>query len=604
MASFRSPAALSVLLWACFVVCVPHAFAVDERAWLTLEVGADLYDPEQALRDSPGFGLRAAGFLNRWAGIEGIFHRASPSQEPPPLGNATFTHYGAGLILTPQRTAWALPYLYGGVGAVKVDRDGFATAKSSSAFHGGVGAVFRAGERFGLRLDVRDVTWKQEDGPGRQIRVNEFQISTGVTAFWMGRLRDSDTDKIPDKKDRCPDTPPGAVVDAGGCPLDTDGDKVFDGLDKCAATPAGAVVDEGGCPLDADQDGVFDGIDKCGDTPKGVLVDAQGCPLDTDGDQVSDGPDQCPDTPKGSRVDANGCPLDADGDGVPDGVDVCPGTLPGTPVNAGGCPIALSPLERDLLDDWVIRLSNIEFVPDSVKLTPQGLARIDSVGAMLAQWPTLKFEVGVHSDNLGEDARRQPLSHLRARYVLQQIYMRYPSLNAKNYYYTGYGSTQPLVSNKTPQGRARNRRVEFRLVNMDELTKERERRASFGSIAVPPAPGLGPRAPGASIREPEPVVPKSAVPIAPEGTSPPPPPPPPSPEGGRGSLLPPGGSAAPSAAGPGGTAPASPTAPAGSPASGGASKIPPAPTPPDSIPPAPSPPDALPPQPAPPDSLK
>lgn len=462
------------------------ALAVEERVWVSLETGVALYDPEQALRDAPAIGLRATGFLNRWAGVEGMYNRSSPKQDPPSLGDATVTHYGAGLILTPRRTAWALPYLYGGIGSIKADR-GFGSAKSSGAFHGGLGAVFRAGERIGIRLDGRDVSYKQEDGPGRRTRVNEFQITSGITAFWLGRPRDTDSDGVPDKRDKCPESPAGAVVDAGGCPIDSDGDKVFDGLDKCAGTPAGAIVDAKGCPLDADGDGVYDGIDKCPDTAKGILVDAQGCPMDTDGDAVYDGPDQCPDTPKGSVVDASGCPLDADADGVPDGIDTCPFTPPGTAVNAGGCPIALSDTERDLIQDWMIRLSDIEFVPDSLKLTPQGLARIDSVGAVMAQWPMLELEVAVHSDNTGEEARRQRLTHLRARYILQYIQSRHPGLNPKNYNYTGYGDTQPIASNKTPQGRALNRRVEFKLLNMDALTRERERRESLGVTPVPPA---------------------------------------------------------------------------------------------------------------------
>src|SRR2546428_5145432 len=164
--------ALSVALAAVLAASATRvALAVDERVWLSLETGADLYDPEQALRDGPAFGLRATGFLNHWVGVEGLYHRASPHQDPTTLGDAIYTHYGAGLILTPQRTAWVLPYIYGGIGSVKVDRDGFAAGKSS-ALHGGLGAVFRAGERNGIRLDASDVSYKQEDGPGRPTRVN------------------------------------------------------------------------------------------------------------------------------------------------------------------------------------------------------------------------------------------------------------------------------------------------------------------------------------------------------------------------------------------------------------------------------------------------
>ena len=565
-------AALSVTLAAVFAMSAARtASAVEERIWLSGEAGLDLFDPEQALRDTPAFGVRGTGFLNRWVGVEALYHLASTHMDPRTLGDATLSHYGGGLILTPQRTAWALPYIYGGVGSVKVKRNQFGTNATAGAFHGGVGAVFRAGERFGIRLDARDVSYKQKDGPGRPARVNEFSISTGITAFWMGRPRDTDSDGVSNKSDRCPDTPKGAVVDAGGCPLDTDGDKVYDGLDKCPGTPAGALVDAGGCPLDSDGDGVYDGLDKCPDTPKGVVVDATGCPLDSDGDHVFDGPDKCPDTPKGSVVDKNGCPLDADRDGVPDGIDTCPFTPPGVPVNAGGCPVVMSLIERDLMNDWIIRLTDLEFVPDSVRLTPQGLARVDSVGGFLEQWPMLKFEVGMHSDNLGEDARRQPLSHLRARYILQQIYAKHPTLNAKNYYYTGYGDTQPLASNKTPEGRALNRRAEFRLVNMDALTKERERRESYGTTAVPPAPGLGRGAP------------EETTPGEPAGGSP---------------GVAPGGSPGGTHAGEGapmGTSPAqaAPAATPGGSAAQPAGRIPHAPTPPDSIPPAHTPPDTL-----------
>jgi OOP family OmpA-OmpF porin len=64
-------------------------------------------------------------------------------------------------------------------------------------------------------------------------------------------VMDSDGDGVPDDKDRCPNTPKGAAVDADGCPLDTDGDGVPDYKDNCPGTPVGAKVDANGCEIAA-----------------------------------------------------------------------------------------------------------------------------------------------------------------------------------------------------------------------------------------------------------------------------------------------------------------------------------------------------------------
>ncbi len=201
--------------------------------------------------------------------------------------------------------------------------------------------------------------------------------------------KDVDGDGIKNKRDKCPDTPPGVAVDGNGCPIDTDKDGVPDYLDKCPAVPGtlalngcqdkdndgvndfddvcpdvpglprfkGCPDSDGdgiedakdkcpnaagldifsGCP-DTDGDGIQDTNDKCPDTKKGVKVDANGCPADADGDGILDADDRCPGTKMGLKVDASGCPADADGDGVLDADDRCPGTKMGVKVDAKGCP--------------------------------------------------------------------------------------------------------------------------------------------------------------------------------------------------------------------------------------------------------------------------
>jgi outer membrane protein OmpA-like peptidoglycan-associated protein len=169
-------------------------------------------------------------------------------------------------------------------------------------------------------------------------------VAFGIS-FVFGNRKDADKDGVVDRKDKCPDTPFGVIVDKKGCPVDTDGDGVPDYLDKCPGTPPEAYskIDEHGCPLDTDGDGVPDYLDKCPDTPKAAIgfTDKDGCSLDTDKDGVPDYMDKCPDTPAGVAVDSAGCPFDTDGDGVPDYKDLCPETPKAAigMVDKNGCPL-------------------------------------------------------------------------------------------------------------------------------------------------------------------------------------------------------------------------------------------------------------------------
>jgi len=526
--------ALALPAFAIFALAttVSTALAIEERAWVSLGVGGAMYDPEQGLKDNLGYGGRASFFLTRWIGLDGIVFYSHPTLEAPAVGEAGHMHYGGGIILTPDRYRWTLPYIYGGIGSTKVDL-GAPSTKSNSAIHFGAGIIARAGERLGFSLDGRDVSYDQTGGPGQDTRVNELVISGSVTTFWAGRARDTDEDGVPDKHDKSPDTPKGAVVDATGTPLDTDKDSVFDGLDKSPATPLGAKVDANGVAIDSDGDGVADGIDQCDSTMTGVVVDAKGCGVDTDGDTVFDGLDKCPNTPAGAIVDAAGCPLDADGDGVADGIDTCPYTPAGTPVNACGCPITRSTYERAMVEEWVIRLTDLEFPPDSALLKPQAIARLDSVAVALIQWPMVKLEIGAHVDDVPEPGFRIPLSQMRARSVLQYLFKNYPMLNSKNFWITGYGDTDPLVPNTSSANRGVNRRIEFRVMNMNDLYREKVRRESCGSTPVPPSPGIEPPKPPPTNGQAPPSKEGGAAPPAPEGKAPPAPEgkAPPAPEG-------------------------------------------------------------------------
>ena len=303
--------------------------------------------------------------------------------------------------------------------------------------------------------------------------------------FGLGGSKDTDKDGVPDKIDKCPDTPKGVVVDALGCPVDSDNDGVADYLDKCPDTPAGAKVDAMGCPLDTDLDGVPDYLDKCANTPSGVSVDASGCPIDTDGDGIPDYLDKCPDTRAGEAVGSNGCPMDADGDGVPDSIDKCPGTPKGVKVDEFGCPLDR---DNDGVPDYLDKcpdvagiaankgcpeikaatkkifahaLQGIQFESGKDVIKKSSNSILNEVVKVMNENPSYNLDINGHTDSKGAATMNLDLSQRRAEAVMN--YLTKQGVEASRLKATGYGQTIPVATNSTAVGRALNRRVEFKV---------------------------------------------------------------------------------------------------------------------------------------------
>lgn len=397
-----------------------------------------------------------------WTGVDVRWNLRDPSEKFTPY---LLTGYGYGRSHTPDLVQYV--------------------ERGTPTLGAGVVMNLMGKERAALRLQVRDVLMKE---PNSDQHSNHLAVTAALQFSFRGKSKDQDLDGVRNWLDECPNTPVGAKVDAKGCPIDSDGDGVFDGLDRCEGTPAGAKVDKNGCPLDSDGDGVADGIDVCDSTAKGAVADARGCPQDTDGDGVFDGLDQCPNTPKGAVVDAKGCPVDADGDGVADGIDQCPNTPPGLQVLPNGCPIEVTEKETQLLDQGVIRLQNINFDFNKATIKPESFPLLDEVAAILLQYPTLNLEIGGHTDNTGKKTTNLKLSEQRAKSVLNYLMQKFPTLDGSHFTSVGYGAEAPVASNATSLGRAKNRRVEFRVTNAAELRVEREKRRFLRKDEPTPAP--------------------------------------------------------------------------------------------------------------------
>lgn len=179
-------------------------------------------------------------------------------------------------------------------------------------------------------------------------------------------------------------------------------------------------------------------------------------PSDSDNDGVPDSQDRCPGTPAGTPVDDYGCELvmDADGDGVPDAQDQCPGTSAGAKVDDKGCYIVITEVREQQL--------RVNFANNSVEVTPDSYAEIESVAQFMREYPLTKVVLEGHTDDRGAEAYNQQLSEKRAAAVAQVLMDRF-GIDKSRVSSRGFGESTPLVSNDTAENRALNRRVTARV---------------------------------------------------------------------------------------------------------------------------------------------
>jgi outer membrane protein OmpA-like peptidoglycan-associated protein len=151
---------------------------------------------------------------------------------------------------------------------------------------------------------------------------------------------------------------------------------------------------------------------------------------------------------------------DSDGDGVPDVEDNCPNE-PG-PASNHGCPEWNKQLVAVTAKSIEV-LGKVDFATGRAVITPKSFKLLDQVAAVLKAHPELaKIEVQVHSDAQGDAQRNTVLSQARAEAVAK--YLIGKGVEAARLSAKGYGPSMPIADNSTQEGRAKNRRVEFKVV--------------------------------------------------------------------------------------------------------------------------------------------
>ena len=117
------------------------------------------------------------------------------------------------------------------------------------------------------------------------------------------------------------------------------------------------------------------------------------------------------------------------------------------------------PLYDRLASDGKIITYAITFETGKADLKPESMVEINRIAKLMQENPGLEFEVQGHCDATGSDKVNDPLSQKRAEAIVAALVEQ--GIAQARLTAVGKGSHQPIASNSTDEGRAKNRRVEF-----------------------------------------------------------------------------------------------------------------------------------------------
>ncbi len=306
----------------------------------------------------------------------------------------------------------------------------------------------------------------------------DWRVFAGLS-YSGGSNPDRDDDGLLNGQDGCPTDAEDldGYRDDDGCPdIDNDGDGVLDTLDSCPLDPEDRDnwEDEDGCPdRDNDSDGILDASDQCPDDAEDsdMFEDFDGCiDPDNDGDGILDIDDRCPNGPEDfdGWDDVDGCAdPDNDLDGHPDTDDECVNDSEDFDgfEDGDGCPEEDSGLVN-LTCDAIEIGDRVRFDTDSDVIQSRSYELLNQVAEVMRSATYIHLvRVGGHTDNRGADAYNLDLSQRRATSVRNYLVER--GVEEGRLEHVGFGEAIPITDNGTVDGRAENRRVEFRILEQD-----------------------------------------------------------------------------------------------------------------------------------------
>jgi len=119
--------------------------------------------------------------------------------------------------------------------------------------------------------------------------------------------------------------------------------------------------------------------------------------------------------------------------------------------------------------------SGILFDIDKSDLRPVSQTNLAELAKILNKYPDTNILIEGHTDDTGSDAHNLTLSNARAQTVA--LYLETLEVKSARFSTVGYGEEQPIVTNDTPEGRQKNRRVDIAVIANDKLKKAAQEKA-------------------------------------------------------------------------------------------------------------------------------
>lgn len=419
---------LSSIVAAALVVSAGAAFGSVKGSQFSISpvIGGYTYDERQDLETTPVYGLRAGYNFTKRFGIEALFDYANTELDNGGKGDVSMYRYGGELLYHMWPDNKLVPYLAAGYAGINFDGGGI-NNKTRGAFDYGLGAKYFLNDSFALRADVRHILYSYSK------TYNNIEYTLGAHIPFGGTTPAVQPVAQPVIPPPAPQPEPAKVV---------------------PPPPAAPTANLSVSPVT---------IVKSNDaaaTLSWTSSNADKCFIQPEIGQVA---------PQGSRpitpAEDTAYTLTCSGPGGEATSRANIGvTLPPPPAPAPApapAPVVESAQKAAAAQRFCDKpaVLAVEFDTNKADIKPKYKADLEKLAEFLKEFPNAKGEISGHTDNVGGKEFNLKLSQRRAdsvkNYMEKELGIASERISAK-----GFGFSKPVASNKTKEGKAKNRRIE------------------------------------------------------------------------------------------------------------------------------------------------